>query len=337
MPEQAKGNHHNSKKNSLVCYLKYQTPKKYSNKQIVLLKLLKHKDIDKAKWDDCISNAANGRIYALSWYLDIMCPTWSAIVTEDYQFIMPLPVRKKWGITYIFQPAFTQQLGIFSKENCSEHVVEKFVQEVKRNFNYAEINFNSQNVLDANIPHKIKKNYLLPLDSTYENLQKGYSGSARRNISKAIKNNILIEESNDCSTLLDLHSERYANTVSNKEDLFRLAKLLQKAALNEMAQFFYAKNAAGKFIASSGYLIFKDRIIFLVNGNIKEGLKSGATHLLKNYAIKKFSDQGLMMDFEGSETPSFAGFYEQYGAKNLDAYSFYKHNELPFPINLFKK
>ena len=337
MPEQAKGNHHNSKKNSLVCYLKYQTPKKYSNKQIVLLKLLKHKEIDKAKWDDCISNAANGRIYALSWYLDEMCPNWSAIVTEDYKFIMPLPVRKKWGITYIFQPAFTQQLGIFSRENCSEDVIEKFIQEITRNFNYAEINFNSQNVLGANLQHKIKKNYLLPLDDTYENLQKAFSRSANRNISKAIKNNIVIEESNDCAQLLKLHRQRYANTVSNKEDLASLQKLLQKATQNKMAHYFYARNASGEFIASSGYLTFKDRVIFLVNGNINEGLASGATHLLKDRAIKKFSNQELIMDFEGSETASFARFYEQYGAKNLEMYSYFKFNNLPKVLRLIKK
>ena len=303
----------------------------------MLLELLRNKDIDKAKWDDCISNAANGRIYALSWYLDIMCPTWSAIVTEDYKSIMPLPVKRKWGFPYIFQPAFTQQIGIFSRENCSEEVIDTFIKEIKRNFNYAEINFNSQNVLGANLQHKIKKNYLLPLDDTYENLQKAFSRSANRNIGKAIKNNIVIEESNDCTPLINLHKQRYANTVSNKEDLASLEKLLQKATQNKMAHFFYASNAAGKYIASSGYLIFKDRVIFLVNGNIKEGLESGATHLLKDRAIKKFSNQELIMDFEGSETASFARFYEQYGAKNLDVYSFYKHNQLPFPLKFFKK
>jgi len=34
-------------------------------------------------------------------------------VFEDYKFIMPLPHKKRWGFTFVYQPLFTQQLGIF--------------------------------------------------------------------------------------------------------------------------------------------------------------------------------------------------------------------------------
>jgi hypothetical protein len=43
------------------------------------------------------------------------------------------------------------------------------------------------------------------------------------------------------------------------------------------------------------------------------------------------------MDFEGSDTLSFTRIYEQYGAENLNAYSFYKFDQLPFFVKLFKK
>jgi hypothetical protein len=49
------------------------------------------------------------------WHLDRTAVVWDALVWGDYEFVMPLPVRKKWGIQYVYQPLFCQQLGIFPK------------------------------------------------------------------------------------------------------------------------------------------------------------------------------------------------------------------------------
>lgn len=300
----------------------------------MILTLLNNTEIDKAKWDKCIADAVNGRIYGLSWYLDTMCPDWSAIVSDDYKFIMPLPVKIKWGIRYVFQPAFMQQLGIFSVEDCTIELTTAFIEKIKKKFKYAEINFNAENDIGKNFSFKNKKNYLLSLSKKFEALEKAFSRSAKRNIIKALDNNITIEESAKSSILLNLHQQRYGNSISSSKDLKKLEELLIKASEKNMAEFFYAKNSTGKYIASSGYLKFKNRIIFLVNGNIKEGLETGATHLLKEHAIKKFSNSNLIMDFEGSETSTFARFYEQYGAEALEQYSYLKFNNLP---KLFKR
>ena len=65
------------------------------------IKWLRSGSIDRQKWDQCIDRAGNGRIYGYSWYLDIMSNNWDALVLGDYQLIMPLPWRKKYGIRYI--------------------------------------------------------------------------------------------------------------------------------------------------------------------------------------------------------------------------------------------
>ena len=297
----------------------------------------KNSEINKELWDKTISNAPNARIYALAWYLDAMCENWSAIVSADYNFIMPLPIRKKWGINYIFQPAFTQQLGIFSSKEITTEIADIFIEKIKQHFKYGEINFNAANHLTNTNNFEVRKNYLLPLKDTYENLKKSFSRSAIRNINKAIQHHIQIEESKDCSILIQLHLERYGYQFATKKEFVALKNLLNKASEKQMAYFFYAKNTNGKFIASSGYLQFKDRVIFLINGNIAEALETGATHLLKNYAIEKFANKNIVMDFEGSDTTAFARFYEQYGAKDLDNYPFLKFNNLPTIIKLLKK
>ena len=69
--------------------------------------------IDKTKWDNCINAAANGLLYARSYYLDTTAITWDALVLNDYEAVMPLPIRKKWIFSYLFEPPMTPVLGIF--------------------------------------------------------------------------------------------------------------------------------------------------------------------------------------------------------------------------------
>ena len=71
------------------------------------------KQIDKKKWDHCIESAENGLIYGYSFYLDHMAGQWDGIVLGDYQAVMPLPWKKKFGIKYIYQPFLVAQGGVF--------------------------------------------------------------------------------------------------------------------------------------------------------------------------------------------------------------------------------
>jgi hypothetical protein len=65
---------------------------------------------------NAIARSFNGIVYAYSWYLDIVSPGWDALVKDDYKSVMPLTWRKKYGIKYLYQPFFTQQLGVFSSD-----------------------------------------------------------------------------------------------------------------------------------------------------------------------------------------------------------------------------
>ena len=45
-----------------------------------MIAYLRHDQIDKTCWDDCIAHAPNGLVYAWYWYLDIVHPRWEALV-----------------------------------------------------------------------------------------------------------------------------------------------------------------------------------------------------------------------------------------------------------------
>lgn len=79
-----------------------------------MIRYLKHDEIDPAKWDAVINADPHGKPYAMHHWLTCISPGWEALVKDDYASVMPLPVRSKFGISYIFQPVTAQQLGIFS-------------------------------------------------------------------------------------------------------------------------------------------------------------------------------------------------------------------------------
>src|SRR4051812_43128115 len=128
----------------------------------MLIQYFDHGAIDQVKWNRTLREAKNARVYASSWFLDGICEKWGALIAGDYEYIMPLPFRKKWGIEYIYRPAFTQQLGVFSRQAVSKETVDLFLGEVSKRFKYADLVLNSANPVSDNV--SLRKNYLLALN-----------------------------------------------------------------------------------------------------------------------------------------------------------------------------
>ena len=92
-----------------------------------MLKHLLHSEIDKVKWNHCISKSDHALLYAEAEYLDALAVNWDALVLNDYESVMPLCWKSKWGINYLYQPPFVQQSGIFSTKPLSDIVVQQFI------------------------------------------------------------------------------------------------------------------------------------------------------------------------------------------------------------------
>ena len=135
-----------------------------------------------------------------------------------------------------------------------------------------------------------------------------------------------------------MHRERFKDKIgANANEYFLLENVFNEFKKTNQTLHLIAKNKNGKTIASSSYLIYKDRITFLLNGNSKESLQNGATHLLQDYAIQKFSNTNFLLDFEGSDDVNFARFYQQFGKLEMELYPHFILNRLPFYIKWLKK
>ncbi|WEK35446.1 MAG: GNAT family N-acetyltransferase [Candidatus Pseudobacter hemicellulosilyticus] len=101
--------------------------------------------LDSQRWDQCIDNAGNGNVYAYSGYLDGMAQNWDALVLNDYEAVMPLTWNRKWGIPYLYQPAFTAAAGVFGN-GITGTVLQAFLLAIPRKFRLIEISLNSGNM-----------------------------------------------------------------------------------------------------------------------------------------------------------------------------------------------
>ncbi len=300
-----------------------------------MIRYLTHDQIDFDKWDDCIDQAVNGIFYAYSWYLDMTATPWDALVEGDYNAVMPLPRRKKFGIDYIYQPFFIQQLGVFSTNSLSQQVIERFVKAVPRKFRFVDYQLNTYNQLQEFEKLKLKKRvtYELDLISPYDVLKKKYSKNTSRNVKKAVKNGVFITSHGKPEEIINAFRQNKGKEVGAFSDKdYNVLKHLIYAGLHRgMVSIRSAYSQENNFCA--GVVFFKShkKVVFLFSGVTPQARENGAMALLVDDFIREHAQSELVLDFEGSSIPSLARFYRGFGSKEC-VFLQMKINRLPWGI-----
>lgn len=298
------------------------------------LKLFKRNEINDLKWNNAIGGSYNGRVYATTTWLDYLSPQWQAIIFGDYEIIVPLPVKEKFGLRYIMQPAFTQQLGIFYRNEISDEQLRTVFIAIQNNFKYGVLNIN-ENIADYNLHQN--KNYILDLSIGYESLYKNFKKSLKKNSLRPLEKSTLqyfknnkIEEGLNHYYLLNNQKMRVNN--SQFKPLLMLLLTLEKTG-DCFSRYVTNEN---EILAISVFVQDGKRIYNLTSATTQAGRKIDANYFLYHNLIKEFAGQDIILDFEGSNVPSIENFYQKWGSI-LEPYYTMKWNNLPFPINLLKK
>ncbi len=173
------------------------------------LQLLPSKKINKKKWDECLNSSSTPFIYASSVYLDSMADNWDGIIAEDYEFIMPVPWRKKFGIKYCYSVPFIQQLGVFGK-TFRENDITACARLMLRSYKYGDYSFNYLNKFKGG---KVCSNYMISLASNYRSTSFFYSDKLKSDLTKAGKNSLEYEWGS-AGEAIELFRELYAERIS---------------------------------------------------------------------------------------------------------------------------
>ncbi len=298
-----------------------------------MIRFLKNAEIDREAWDYCISNSRQNLIYGLSWYLDIVSPGWCGLVDNGYSTVMPLPVKIKYGFPYIIQPIYTQQLGIFSGKNLPAEEIKDFMDAIPQQYKYIALNLNFNNDGSAKgLSVRENNNFELSLEKNYESIASAFSANTRRNLQKAKDLKIWFDGS--LEELLQMKTE---NTGINRKRIpTQKIQEFTRAVMERGAGFICSASAEGKTCAMVFFLHHKERIYYLIPVSNSTGKEKKAMFAIADRIIHKFAGNAKILDFEGSNIPGIARFFEGFGAVNRP-YPALKINRLPFPLNQFRK
>ena len=294
-------------------------------------------NIDKQKWDQCIDTAANGLIYAYSFYLDAMSKNWDALILDDYQMVMPLTWNKKYTIHYLYQPFFCAQLGIFGN-NISSEIVKFFLENIPVKFKYWDFYLNKNNLFYLpSFPMYERSNHVLLLENTYENILANFAQSHIRNIKRAIKQGNIVKKNIPIADVISLAKEQTKKfSPITEKDYNNFSKIYEILKKKKMAATYGVYGENKQLTTSCAYVFSHNRAYYILVGNHPDGRTSGASHLMIDHFIKEHAGENLMLDFEGSNISSLAFFYKSFGA-SLEKYPGIKMNRLPAIVKLFRQ
>ena len=285
---------------------------------------INRKDLNVEKYDACIKNALNSRIYAFSWYLDIVADHWDTLILNDYEAVMPLPWRQKYLIKYIYPPVWTQQLGVFAVHEISEILVKDFLNAIPKKFRKITIQFNSGNHLSGeNVTEKV--NYILPLDKSYDELFKNFRKDRRDRIKQNLEKNNLFDDQFEINKLITIFKKNYKNKIELSEnDYLKLEMLVKKMNIVEDVSVKIILDKEKDFVkAGAIFVISKKRIVYLFSSQTDEGRKQNSLNAIINKVIKDNANSDKLLDFEGSIIPNLADFFKSFWAKK-ESYFWYQ-------------
>ena len=299
---------------------------------------LRHSQIDRQQWDACLDRHFPDLLYLRSWFLDEMVPGWEALVdiepvTGQYFGIMALPVRKKWGLRFLYQPYLTAQLGYVGKDNSR---LRDFLAAIPGSFRYLDFCLNEKNSLPPGPGGGyIRHNLVLDLSPSAGQLSAAFHTNTRRNLRKARTHSLSVETADNWQLAWDFFCQ-HSITPPGEQEKPQCEALLEKMKSLGQLETYVVKNNSGQLAGSCIFCWQGARAYYLFPATDPAFRNSGASPLLIDAFIARHAGSPVLLDFEGSDIESVARFYEGFGAVD-HPYPAIRQNRLPFPLRFLKR
>lgn len=321
------------------------------------IRYLRRPQIDAIKWDRCVENAANGLIYACSEYLDAMAGNWNGLVVGDYEAVIPLPWRSKWGLTYYYHPPFIQQLGLFGQAVPALHealmgrerqaeadrllpapaLYKEIVNLVFSRIRYGDLllNFGNEEIA-RQIGAKPCNNLILDLSDGYASLAEGYKKDLVNNLRKAEKHDLHYLPDNHVLDAVDLYEQYYGQRMPSlsKSNYRQFAALCEKLQQKNRVMVRRVIDDGGALLSIALFLKDERRIYNMMNTTTEAGRVVSANHFLLDQLLREFAGAPLLLDLEGSDLPGVKHFYLNFGAREQP---YFKYSRTPLALRLWRK
>ncbi|WP_324672993.1 GNAT family N-acetyltransferase [Hymenobacter sp. GOD-10R] len=292
------------------------------------LRYLHHAEIDLAAWDTCVTVAQASVPYAYSWWLTVTVGKWDAVVelndaTGAYNSILPLPAKwRPWG-RQVYQPAFTQQLGLLTTAESQQQNLTEYLALVAGRYSrfYTQANV-SNNIwqLPAGFASTERRTYLLDLAPNYATLLAGYAADYKRRLRRNQQQiqPLVVKEGETGTALVELFRLYKGGEVAELKawhyrQLAALINALQARGLASIVE--VRQPGTDNLLASALFVKHRGGLIYLFAAASPAGKQAGAPLLLLDHTIQQYAGTpGFVLDFEGGMIPSIARFFANFGA-----------------------
>ncbi|MCK5028317.1 MAG: hypothetical protein KAR57_01695 [Bacteroidales bacterium] len=302
------------------------------------IQYLKNHEINFVRWDNCINNALNGSVFAYSWYLNIICEDWAALVSGDYKYVMPLLFKSEFKKDIFYSHKLGQRLGVFSNLLLSEDIVAKFINTIPKYNSLISISLNKSNKLNSPEVKKLKT-YELDLIQSYKKISEKYSNQFQKDLQKAKENKITITKGilpNDLINFSINKGVRSNPILNRKQDIHKLRMIIANSIRFSLGETYCAYDENNTMCAASFFIKSKRKLHLLYAAINKIGLKSNAFHLLIDKYIEVHSEKDLTLNIENVVSNNNVEFLLGIGAIECKYNNYYK-NKLPWIYKLLIK
>jgi hypothetical protein len=301
-----------------------------------MIAYLKHEEIDRNRWDSCLSEMTEVKPYPWSWYLDIMAPGWEALIDDDYDSVFPLPGFRKFGFNYIATPVFLQQLGAFTPDGDAERKAEEFISFIPGSYRLVDLNI-AQKIKTEKYRVTPRSNFELRLDRQYEEIWFSYMSDCRRNINIARRYPQEIADDVKPQEVISL----FRNNIGKRAGVIRdtsyrrLHTLMDHCTGTGKGKLLGVRSPKGKLLWGIFTIETGDRITLLFTAGSRKSRELRTSYHVIDHIIKANAGTGKTIDFAGSSVPSIAIFMKSFGGTDNTYYRLYS-NMLPWPARLFR-
>ena len=269
------------------------------------MRWIKRKDINDEAWNRCVNASLNPKIYGLTWWLDAVCDHWEGLVVNDYDAVVPVPIKNYWLFKRVNQPPFTQQLGLFTSQLNSHEWCIEAMDALRKRFGHGALQWNEGqlDMIHATDIFFQRTNYILHLS---DRKASDYRKSHLRNLKKAEKAGCRIREVSlkDYISFFKNHNPVYERDFSRHSAKW---EELIKKGLSEGQARVLGVFLREELLAAVYWGHYDHRLYYLFPAVSQEGRKLGANIFMVHYAPDHFRDVEVI-DFEGSEIEGIAHF-----------------------------
>ncbi len=297
---------------------------------------LTHNEINTLKWDKSIRDSFNGVIFAFSWYLDIIAEDWEALVSEDYEYVMPLPLRHIMGITYVEMPKFSVHLGVFTKKMLDEKILHEFLEKIPYPCLGYALNVHNPISVDVNFKVKNSPSYRLDMISSYSKAKQRYTTEFNALLVKSISSNVAVQNGLSPNSFVDFMQNNAQLKNKLHQDKVEILRRLAVNAVRYRVGVIYGAYSANNNLSAAALLIGShNKAYFVAAGASKQGIKENAMALLLNVYLEQQAEYNLTILFEGLNLPDREKFITGIGAKRYSQYTL-EQNNLPWYLKVVK-